>query len=131
MFIDASALTAIVSSEQEADAFLTVLEAGPDQTLTSAVAIYESSLAIARRNGVPVSKARDLLEAFLRGYEVAVVPIDAETARLAIDAHLRYGKGTGHPAQLNMGDCFAYACARAHGARLLYKGEDFARTDLA
>lgn len=131
MFIDASALTAIVSSEEEADAFLTVLEASPNQPLTSAIAIYEASLAIARRNGVPTPKARDLLEAFLSGYEVAVVPIDAETARLAIDAHLRYGKGTGHPAQLNMGDCFAYACARAHGARLLYKGGDFVHTDLA
>jgi ribonuclease VapC len=50
--------------------------------------------------------------------------------RLAIEAHSRYGKGR-HPAALNLGDCFAYACAKANGARLLYVGDDFAKTDLA
>lgn len=58
-----------------------------------------------------------------------LVPIGETELALALDAYTRYGRGT--PAALNMGDCFAYGCARAHGARLLYKGDDFARTDLS
>lgn len=64
-----------------------------------------------------------------RGIEtVAVSPEMGHGALLAFE---RYGKGRGHPAQLNMGDCFAYACAKAFGVGIIYKGEDFARTDLA
>lgn len=57
--------------------------------------------------------------------------VGAEELRVGLDAYQRFGKRSGHPAHLNMGDCFAYACARTNGARLLYKGDDFARTDLA
>ncbi|BBD36979.1 truncated ribonuclease [Aminobacter sp. Y103A] len=57
--------------------------------------------------------------------------ISGDVGSLAIDAGMRYGKAVGHPADLNFGDCFAYACARSLGAKLLYKGSDFSRTDLA
>ncbi len=58
------------------------------------------------------------------------VSIGAEELRFALEAHARYGKGR-HPAALNMGDCLAYACAKANQAKLLYKGGDFAKTDMA
>jgi ribonuclease VapC len=61
---------------------------------------------------------------------VTLVGIGEAEVSLAAEAHARYGKGR-HPAAPNMGDCFAYACAKAHRAQLLYKGEGFARTDLA
>ncbi len=59
-----------------------------------------------------------------------LVPIAAAESREALAAHARFGKGRGHPARLNMGDCFAYGCATANDAALLYKGDDFAHTDL-
>jgi ribonuclease VapC len=71
------------------------------------------------------------LAAMIKAAGIEILPITEEIGHLAIDAFDRYGKGRGHPAQLNMGDCFAYACAKAHGLRLLYKGADFSRTDLA
>jgi ribonuclease VapC len=61
---------------------------------------------------------------------VAVVPISPEAASTALSAFSRFGKGTGHPAQLNLGDCFAYAVARDRKTSLLFKGDDFRRTDI-
>ena len=67
---------------------------------------------------------------FLRAAGIAVQPIQPETAHVALEAFARYGKGSGHPARLNLGDCFIYAQAKAGGASLLYKGEDFSKTDI-
>ena len=67
---------------------------------------------------------------FLRAAGVAVQSIQPETAHVALEAFARYGKGRGHPARLNLGDCFAYAQAKVGGASLLYKGEDFSKTDI-
>ncbi len=67
----------------------------------------------------------------LQETNISVIPITPEIGRAALEAFERYGKGRDHPGQLNMGDCFAYACARALGVPVLYKGDDFARTDLA
>ena len=75
--------------------------------------------------------ALDAVTAALKEAEVTVAPIIEADAAAAIDAFARYGKGRGHPAQLNMADCMAYACARNRGLKLLYKGNDFAATDLA
>jgi ribonuclease VapC len=61
--------------------------------------------------------------------EMAFVDIGEREFEIAAEAYTQFGKGR-HPAGLNMGDCFAYACARANGARLLFKGQDFARTDI-
>lgn len=73
--------------------------------------------------------AETAIEAFLR--EAEIVPIGADDAKLAIQAFSDYGKGRGHPAQLNLADCLSYACAKGHGSVLLYKGNDFSHTDLA
>jgi ribonuclease VapC len=67
---------------------------------------------------------------FLALAGIAVAPIEASAAHAALDAFARYGKGTQHPAQLNLGDCFAYAQAKSSGAALLFKGDDFSKTDV-
>jgi ribonuclease VapC len=67
---------------------------------------------------------------FLRAAGVVVQPIQPETAHVALEAFARYGKGRGHPARLNLADCFIYAQAKAGGASLLYKGQDFSNTDI-
>jgi ribonuclease VapC len=70
------------------------------------------------------------LERFLRDADISIFGSDARQARLAADAFERYGRGSGHPARLNFGDCLAYAAATALGAPLLFKGDDFSRTDV-
>ncbi len=71
-----------------------------------------------------------LIDSFFASSRVTIEPIGLEDLQLARDAHIRYGKGTGHPAQLNFGDCFSYALAKRLAAPLLYKGNDFAKTDI-
>jgi ribonuclease VapC len=96
----------------------------------SPVAQWESVAATRLRLDIPASEARVIVDRVAHTNAFALVPIGEREAQAALVAFERYGKGTGHPAQLNMGDCFAYACARTNGARLLYKGHDFSHTDL-
>ena len=126
---DASALVAMITGEAEAAELAEVLDAH-ERRLCCSVGIWEASLAIARKRRVSAAEAQDALDLVLAGLHITTVPIGAEEARIAVATHDRYGKGR-HEARLNMGDCFAYACARTNNARLLYKGDDFARTDLA
>jgi ribonuclease VapC len=130
MFVDASALLAILLQEPEADILADRL-AEPGKKLTSAVALFETVAALMRRKAVSRMVAEDLVRRLLVLAGIEIVPVDDTVGRAALEAFDRYGKGGGHPAQLNMGDCFAYAVARIHGVALLYKGNDFARTDLA
>jgi ribonuclease VapC len=128
IFVDASAIVAILSGEIDGHSLSARLEQDT-QVATSAIAVFEATLAIARRYSLSPEAAKRIVLGFLEKSEVNVQPISEETAFLAIDAHARYGKGR-HPAGLNMGDCFAYACAKLSGAALLYKGADFDATDL-
>ena len=130
ILIDASALVAIVTREPEAAAFARVIE-DHSTRLCCAIGIWEAARAIARSRRITVSEAASALQRLQADLDLRVVPIGANEANLALDAHDRFGKGTGHPARLNMGDCFAYACAKANDARLLYKGDDFTMTDMA
>ncbi|RXF73039.1 type II toxin-antitoxin system VapC family toxin [Hansschlegelia zhihuaiae] len=130
MFVDASALCAILLGEPEGEDFKRrIVDAA--EPITSPIAAFEAALALNRERSRALEEAFNRTEALLDLGRVTTVPITPEIGRLAIEARARYGKGTGHPAQLNMGDCFAYACARAHGVSLLYKGDDFIHTDLA
>ena len=129
MFVDASALIAIVTAEPEGEALAERLDAAP-APITSPVAVYEAALGIARKKQGGLEAAQADVAMLLDLARIDVVPIGPEDADRALDAFERYGKGTGHPARLNMGDCFAYAVARSHGVPLLNKGEDFALTDL-
>ena len=91
---------------------------------------WETAAALCRSYRFDPAGARKALDDFLTGIGSRLVSIGAAESAIALDAYEIYGRGR-HPAALNMGDCFAYACAKAAGARLLYKGGDFALTDLA
>lgn len=86
--------------------------------------------ALCRNYTFAVEMARSRIELFLNDLGFIVVPIGEAEYAVAAGAYARFGKGR-HPAALNMGDCFSYACARTNQARLLFKGDDFARTDIA
>jgi len=128
MFVDASALTAMLTNEQDARELLARLQNASQRT-TSPLAVWETVLAVARVLGLEVKDAEAAVEAFLALTTIAVQPVPAEARTIALDAFARFGKGR-HPAALNFGDCFAYACARLGRVPLLYKGDDFPQTDI-
>lgn len=137
MFLDASAVVAILEREDDWQELQARLEDGAPLWY-SALVRFEVAQAIARRQGgkrrptaAQFAEASGHVDRFFAGIEARVVEIDAKIGLLAIEASMRYGKAVGHSADLNMGDCFAYACAKSLNVPLLYKGEDFARTDLA
>src|SRR5258708_35709393 len=127
MFIDASALTALLTDEDEARELLARLQQTGTR-LTSPLAVWEAVVAVARVLNLSVNAA-EAVETYLALMGIAVVAVPPETARLALDAFDRFGKGR-HRASLNFGDCFAYACARHLGQPLMFKGGDFPRTDI-
>jgi ribonuclease VapC len=129
MFIDASAIVAILTREPEADALADVLESARSP-ITSPIAMFEAALGICRKRHASVEEAEEDVREFLGVAGVRTVSITEREAETALAAFSRYGKGRGHPAQLNLGDCFAYAMAKNHGTALLFKGEDFDKTDI-
>jgi ribonuclease VapC len=129
MFVDASAMVAILTCEPEAGMLSDILALAP-RPITSPLAIFEAALAIRRKWRSTVAEAEDDVRSFIETAAVRVVPVTDADAATALEAFARYGKGQGHPAQLNMGDCFAYAVARNHRAAMLFKGGDFAKTDI-
>ena len=124
--VDSSALIAILRREPEADSFLQVI-ATADGCLLSSVSLLETSMVLAGRTGDAASWSE--LDALIARAAMQVVAQDAGLAEAAREAFLRYGKGR-HPAALNLGDCASYALAKTHRLPLLFKGSDFARTDL-
>ena len=129
MFLDASAIIAIIVREADADALAARLSRAAT-VYTSPLAVYESVLGLARIGSMSIGEARATLDGFLEEVQALIMPIDAMIGRAAVAAFERYGRGR-HPAALNMGDCFAYACARERDLPLLYKGSDFPQTDIA
>ncbi len=125
MVIDTSALVAILLNEPDAPVFAAALR-GASPRLLSAITRVELSFVIEGRKG---DRGRVELERLLAVLDGDVVAVSPQHAMLAIQAFRTYGKGQ-HPAGLNIGDCFSYALARATGYPLLFKGHDFARTDL-
>ncbi len=127
--MDASVLVAVLNMESGFQEFGD-RAARADKLLTSAIARWETVRALTRERRYTIKSATESLDRLLHQFDVETVAISESEAALAIQAHAKYGKGN-HPANLNMGDCFAYACAKANDARLLYKGDDFSKTDLA
>lgn len=127
MFVDASAFCAVLLAEGERTAFLRLL--AREGSVTSAIAVWETARAVERVTGRPAAEARRVTEALIGGLQVGMVSIGPDESKAALEAHERYGKGR-HPAQLNLADCFAYACAKTNALPLLFKGEDFAKTDI-
>lgn len=125
--VDTSAIVAILRNEPEKDRLVdAILAASP--RLMSAVSLQELGMVIAGHHGNEA--AWEPLDALLVRLDVEVVAHDAALARIARMAFLRFGKGR-HSARLNFGDCASYALAKAHNVPLLFKGDDFARTDIA
>jgi ribonuclease VapC len=130
LFLDASAMVAMMTGEPGSPALEERFGAA-NEILCSAIALWETERPVARKRTVPIPLASSEIESFVADFAIRLVPIAAAESRVAVEAYHRYGKGTGHPAKLNMGDCFAYACAKTNAATLLYKGDDFLHTDLA
>jgi ribonuclease VapC len=128
MFVDASAIIAMLADEADGDLFADAL-AGADRRLTSAVAVWEAVAGLVRTYTLSIPEARKKVEQLLATADVMLVPISGRELDIALDAYSNFGKGR-HPARLNMGDCFAYAGARSHDVALLFKGDDFDKTDI-
>jgi ribonuclease VapC len=126
MVIDTSAIIAILLAEPERATFADAIAADPVK-LISVVGFVEASFVMLSRKREPGLAD---LHAFLADGEIGRVPVDERQADAAIEAFRRFGRGR-HPAALNIGDCFAYALAKTTGEKLLFKGDDFARTDVA
>ena len=129
MFVDASAIVAIFTRELEADNLADTIEKARTP-ITSPIAIFEATLGVCRKRHASVEEAEQDVGEFLELAGVRIEPITDKEARTALAAFSRYGKGRGHPAQLNLGDCFAYAMAKNARTGLLFKGEDFDKTDI-
>ncbi len=125
MIVDTSALLAILFNEPDARRFAEALNAA-DVCRISAANLVEASIVI--ESQVRTSGGRQL-DAIIRLYDVVIEPVTEEQAHIARQGFLDFGKGR-HKAGLNFGDCFAYALARVTGERLLFKGDDFRRTDV-
>jgi ribonuclease VapC len=129
MFVDASALVALVAREAGHRDLAKRLEdaAAP---ITSGIAIFEATLAVRRIDGGTIDDAERFVARLLRAFKVETIPVAEAETRAALRAFARFGKGQGHPARLNLGDCFAYACATVRSVPLLFVGEDFVHTDI-
>lgn len=123
--VDASVIVAMLLEEPEAETFARLLLQGSGHI--SAVSIYEAETVILRRRDVTLASA---VRGLIARFGVRIVAFDDDQARLASSAYARFGKGV-HPARLNLADCAAYALAESMNAPLLYKGDDFAQTDVA
>lgn len=126
MIVDTSALVAILVREPEAMALMAALDGVPRSRMSAAN--YLEAAIVLDSGGDPVASRR--LDQFLEAACIDVEPVTGQQARLARAAYRDYGKGRGHPARLNFGDCFAYALAVDRGEPLLFKGDDFTHTDV-
>lgn len=142
MFLDASAAVAILTNEPDAERLFGQLENASRPVLFSSLVVYETVVSIAKKVTVyrlgdhqPIppdifdAVERQVL-AFLAEVGAVEITLDIGLHKIALDAARRYGRGTGHPARLNFGDCFSYACAKSAGVPLLFTGDDFAQTDI-
>ena len=125
MIIDTSAMVAILSGEADASRFAMAIESTPTPRIGTP-ALLEATIVLTRWYG---DGALEALDAFVREAGAELVAFDLPQLRAAQAAYLRFGKGR-HPAGLNFGDCMSYALAQASGEPLLYKGNDFSRTDV-
>ncbi|WP_245421976.1 type II toxin-antitoxin system VapC family toxin [Rhodoplanes serenus] len=128
IFVDTSAIVAILGAEPEATVLADTIEAA-DHALSAGHVVLEASMRLSTLLGLTPTLADALVTRLLREARIEVVPITEDIAHLAVAAFERYGKGR-HEARLNFGDCLSYACADAHAAALLFKGDDFAANDV-
>ena len=126
MVIDSSALLAILLGEPETAQFLGHIKSAPVRRI-SAASFLETGMVLRRDSS---GQRQILFEELIIALRLSIVPVTEEQARSALSAFAIYGKGHGHPAGLNFGDCLAYALAKVYGDTLLFKGNDFSKTDI-
>ena len=126
MILDTSAVIAILRGEPEAERFSELIERDPAPKMSVANYVEAGVVMDAPRDPVMTRQ----LDQFLRIAQVELQPVTIEQAKLAREAYRDFGRGSGHPARLNFGDCFAYALAKYAGEPLLFKGSDFSETDV-
>ncbi len=126
MIADSSALIAILRQESDAAAFAKALERASIRRISAGTYIETGLVIDGSRNPISSRAYDDLLA---EGHFI-IEPVTATQARIAREAYRDFGKGSGHPAKLNFGDCFAYALAKELNEPLLFKGDDFKRTDV-
>lgn len=142
MFVDASVIVAILNEEPGAEELEKRLAAATSPLYVSPLVRFEAVQGLARAAAEAIQKntkrtpdmlarARDTVDAFITEVAGKEIMISGDIGNRAIEASMKYGKAVEHKADLNFGDCFAYACAKAHRLPLLYKGNDFSQTDLA
>jgi ribonuclease VapC len=128
--VDSSAVIAIFRQEDDAAQFARRI-ADDDQPMMSAANLVETSIVLRGLKDIAPAKAERWLDDFIAAAGIRIEPVTPGQAQFARLAHLQFGRGTGHRAALNYGDCFAYALAKAMDAPLLGKGNDFPLTDIA
>ena len=128
MFVDASALTGIMANESDAEVLRHKLRAGK-LLHVSGIVIYETVLELLRIKVKSRAEALHEVNAFVELNAIKCIDISQDLSELALEAFERFGKGS-HPARLNMGDCYSYACAKQLKLPLLFKGNDFSKTDI-
>lgn len=126
MIIDTSALIAILRDEPDARRFAEAIEGAKERRISAATYVEVGAVVDGARDPV----ASRLVDQLLEAARIMIDPVTEAQARIAREAYRDFGKGSGHPAGLNFGDCFAYALATATGEPLLFKGDDFSHTDV-
>jgi ribonuclease VapC len=125
--VDTSAIIAIMKLESDAAEYASILASAAPRFI-SAGTRFECAIVVGRELG---TKGLANLEILLEGTNVETVPFDGEQSELGLQGYLTYGRGSGHKAKLNFGDCFSYALAKTRDLPLLFKGDDFIHTDIA
>ena len=126
MIIDTSALIAILRDEPDANVYAIAIEKNVNRRLSAANFVETALVIDGSRDPVASRRFDDLI----RAAQIVIEPVTEIQARIAREAYRDFGKGSGHPAKLNLGDCFTYALARTTGESLLFKGDDFNHTDI-
>lgn len=127
MIVDSSVIVAVLRGEADASRFRMVMAESSDVLRMSAANYLEAAIVVDGSRNPVLSRELDQL---LGVIELMIEPVTGAQARIAREAYRDFGKGSGHPAQLNFGDCFAYALAKDKSEPLLFKGTDFAQTDV-
>lgn len=141
MFIDASAVVSVLAREPDHKEIIDRIVESQTQLAVSPLVRIEAVLAVARakrleadiptRSQAVTEECNRLFDKLMERINAEEIAINAAIGRSAVMAYAKYGKGCGHPARLDLVDCFSYACAKTLGVGLIYKGDDFAKTDLA
>ena len=126
MIVDTSALIAILKEEPESERFMTAMANGDGLEMSAATYLESGIVADGSRNQL----LSERLDAVIETFAIVIAPVTEAQAGRARAAYRRFGKGSGHPAGLNFGDCFSYALAMEQGQPLLFKGDDFGQTDV-